>query len=378
MHFVIFISSLSSGGAERVAVNIAKAWSARGDKVTLITLAPIEMDFYTLDPQIQRIGLDLFRDSRNSFVGIWENVRRVWCLRRQLKRLKPDVVVGMGTSSNILAVLASLGLACCVVVAEHIYPPMFPLSPIWERLRRWTYPHASVVLALTDESRKWIKENCPGSHVAMIPNAIQLPLSDGKSRIEPEEILPDSRRLILAVGRLTHQKGFDFLIDAFCQIADAHLGWDLVILGEGEERQKLLAKIAYKGLLSRVFLPGTAGNIASWYERADIFVMSSRFEGFPCTLVEAMAHKLAVVSFDCDTGPRDIIRHEIDGYLVPSGDVTALAAKLDQLVGDEIIMKRYAELAVEVRERFSMERILKEWDNVIRDTKNILIVKKAR
>ena len=367
MNRAIFISSLSGGGAERVTVNNANAWIARGDKVTIITLAPITEDFYTLDPQIRRIGLNLLSSSNSSVSGVFANIRRVRSLRRILKKLRPDVLIGMETSANIIAVLANWGMPCCVVVAEHIYPPMLPVSSIWERLRRWTYPHASVVLALTEESCQWLIRNCPGSNVAVIPNAVQFPLLDGNSCIDPDQILPENHRIILAVGRLAPQKGFDMLVKAFGQIASSHSGWDLVILGEGEERKNLLSEISNMGLSNRIFLPGAAGNISQWYERADLFVMSSRFEGFPCTLIEAMAHRLAVVSFDCDTGPRDIIRHEIDGVLVTSGDVPALASILSQLIKDEVLLKRYATQAVEVRDRFSMDRILNLWDEVIGD-----------
>jgi glycosyltransferase involved in cell wall biosynthesis len=367
MNRAIFISCLSGGGAERVAVNIANAWIARGDKVTIITLAPVTEDFYALDPHIQRIGLKLSGRSSSSVSGIIANVRRIWCLRRELKSLKPDVFLGMETSASILAVLASWGMSCCVVVSERIHPPMMPVSAIWGRLRRWTYPHASVVLALTEESREWLIRNCPGSNVTVIPNAVQFPLLDGDSCIDPDQILPETRRIILAVGRLAPQKGFDMLVKAFGQIASSRPDWDLVILGEGEERENLLSAIASMDLSNRIFLPGKAGNVSQWYKRAELFVLSSRFEGFPCTLIEAMAHSLAVVSFDCDTGPRDIIRHEIDGVLVTSGDVPALATVLSQLVNDETLLRSYAAHAVEVKDRFSMGRILSMWDEVIED-----------
>jgi len=369
MNRAIFISSLSGGGAERVAANTANAWVARGDKVTIITLAPVSEDFYPLDSAVRRIGLNLLSSSNSSVSGVFANIRRVWCLRRELKMLKPDVLIGMETSANIIAVLANGWMSCCVIVSERIYPPMSLVSSIWWPLRRWVYPHASVVLALTEESREWLIRNCPGSNVVVIPNAVQFPLPDGNSCIDPDQIIAENQRIILAVGRLVPQKGFDMLVKAFSQIAGSHSGWDLVILGEGKERKNLLSEISDMGLSNRIFLPGSAGNISQWYQRAEIFVMSSRFEGFPNTLTEAMAHRLAVISFDCDTGPRDLIRHEVDGLLVTPGDVSELASGLSLLIKDEVLLKRYAARAVEVHDRFSMDRILNLWDEVIADIK---------
>jgi len=119
-------------------------------------------------------------------------------------------------------------------------------------------------------------------------------------------------------------------------------------------------------LETRVHLPGQAGNVSNWYQRADLYVMSSRHEGFPNTLIEAMAYGCAVVSYDCDTGPRDIIRHGDDGLLVgPVGDVPALASTLDQLMLDDEARQRMGQKAIDVRERYSVENVLRMWERVI-------------
>jgi glycosyltransferase involved in cell wall biosynthesis len=115
-------------------------------------------------------------------------------------------------------------------------------------------------------------------------------------------------------------------------------------------------------LEKRVFLPGLVGNIGEWYEQADLYVMSSRFEGFPNTLLEALSYGLPAVSFDCDTGPRDIIRHEVDGLLVSPGNVAALENALDRLMGDVALRQHFAKRAVEARERFSIERVAGMWE----------------
>lgn len=119
------------------------------------------------------------------------------------------------------------------------------------------------------------------------------------------------------------------------------------------------------GLTSRVYLPGNAGNMSEWYARANLYVMSSMTEGFPNALVESMAHGCAVVSYDCKTGPRDIIRDGVNGLLVnPVGDIPALASALDQLMGNDMLREQMEEDAKEVRERYSFESIMCMWDSL--------------
>jgi glycosyltransferase involved in cell wall biosynthesis len=168
----------------------------------------------------------------------------------------------------------------------------------------------------------------------------------------------------LAIGRLSKEKNFELLIDVFSRLAQEHVDWDLVILGEGSERQGLEAQVKAGNLGKRVFLPGRIGNVGEWYEQADLYVMTSRFEGFPNTLAEALSHGLAAVSFDCDTGPRDIIRHGIDGLLVPPGNSMELMSALGKMMSDSSLRERFASKAVDARERFSIEKIAYMWEKL--------------
>jgi glycosyltransferase involved in cell wall biosynthesis len=238
---------------------------------------------------------------------------------------------------------------------------------VWERLRRHLYSHLAAVTVLTGESAVWLKAHTYARRVPIIPNAVVWPLPIQSPRLDPVSVGIPGRKRLLAVGRLVSQKGFDWLITAFAMLAERYPSWELVILGEGPLRPALQAQVDAADLQQRVFLPGRVGNVGQWYEYADLYVMSSRFEGFPNTLVEALAHGLPAVSFDCDTGPRDIIRHEVDGLLVPLGDVAALTADLERVMGDVNLRLRLATRAVEARERFSMERIAGMWEALFKE-----------
>ncbi|MOA12786.1 4-alpha-N-acetylgalactosaminyltransferase [compost metagenome] len=203
----------------------------------------------------------------------------------------------------------------------------------------------------------------PGSRLAVIPNPVHWPLPRAEPLLAPATA--DGRKRLLAVGRLHADKGFDLLIQAFAALAPSHPDWDLVILGEGHERGALQAQVDQAGLASRILMPGRAGNVGDWYDSADLYVLTSRFEGLSNTLLESMASGLAAVSFDCDTGPREIVRDGIDGVLVrPNGDVPALCKALSDVMENDARRQRMAQAATDVRDRFSAARVLQQWQEL--------------
>jgi glycosyltransferase involved in cell wall biosynthesis len=364
-HIVIFIFNMCDGGAQRVTANLANYWADKGRVVTIVTLVPQIMDLFELHSAINRISLGLASESANVLIGLWQNMRRVIALKRVLRQIQPDIALGVMPTANVLLALAAWGLSCTRTIGtEHTHPPQQPLGYLWEFLRRHTYGLLNAVTVLASESKDWVKSNTNAQRVAIIPNAVTWPLLDQEPRIYPPHT---PRRILLAAGRLIELKNFNMLIDVFSSLAQKHSEWDLVILGEGSLRASLELQVLKLNLENRVFLPGRAGNIGEWYENADLYVMCSRVEGFGMTLVEAMAYGLAAISFDCDTGPRYIIRHEMDGLLVPPGYLTELTTALDRLMSDDLTRQRLAEKALEVRERFSMERIAGMWEKLFEE-----------
>lgn len=359
-HLVIVIHSLRGGGAERVVADMSAWCVERGHKVTVVTQAAADTDAYALHPRVGRHVLGTAGSSHGGFRGAAANLRRIVKLRRVLRRERPTVVLGMMTTSSILAIIAARGLPCRVFATEHTHPPSQRLPQIWQRLRRWAYPRACAVVALTGGTAQWIEQNVPGCRLAVIPNAVRWPLQDAEPAVTPPDRGP--RKRLLAAGRLHPVKGFDRLITAFSTIAQRFPDWDLYILGEGDCRDELEQQISDSGLHDRVFMPGRVGNIAQWYQNSDLYVLSSRMEGLSNTLLEAMAAGLAAVAVDCDTGPREIIRDGIDGVLVnPPDDEDALAAHLSDLMAHPEKRVALARRAVDVRDRFSMPRIMTLW-----------------
>ncbi len=167
------------------------------------------------------------------------------------------------------------------------------------------------------------------------------------------------------MGRLVPQKGFDMLLDAFSRVAGKHPEWSLKVLGKGPLKAQLEAQAELLGLKNRVNFAGTVPDPFPVLRESDLFVFASRFEGFGNALAEAMACGLPVISFDCPAGPSEIILNGMNGVLVPREDVAALAAAMDHLMSEPAARARLACHAPEVLQRFSLDRILGMWDEVI-------------
>jgi len=319
---------------------------------------------YPLEPAVKQTALQ--PDSSNIGKAPWHQLRRLMALRRFLKSNQPDLVVSFLTNVNVAALMASLGLGVRVIVCERIFPPLFSLSRVLNLLRRLTYPLAYRVVVQTQASQRWFAEALPRAHTTIIANPLVLPITETAPALPIDQLVDAQSRLVLSVGRLDEQKGFVDLIEAFATLGDVAKQWQLVVLGEGPQRRILADKIAELGLEDCVQLPGWAGNIAQWYRRADLFVLSSHFEGFPNALLEAMGHSLPCIAYDCPTGPADLIGDGCSGYLVPlaSGSL-GLADRMEKLMDNERLRQSFATQARSEVDRFADHRIFQKWSELL-------------
>ena len=381
MRITLVASTLGGGGAERVAVTMANYWAAKDWEVTILTtfrgdpssdyeLHPRVTHLHSGGEQVNNPVLDWpesapLIDFINSCAqserdALMPQATRILKLRRAILGTRPEVVISYLDFNNNCVLLATRGSGLPVIVAEQCDLNHNFIGEGWERLRRRLYPEASYVVVLTEESLSYFSA-VAGIRGRVIPNPLT-PLAVSSSAETPQE---KTGKTLLAMGRLSREKGFELLLSAFAVIAAKYAEWTLEILGEGPLRAHLEARVRVLGLAERVRIPGFTRHPFAVLRRADLFVMSSLCEGFPNALLEAMACGLAVVSFDCPSGPRHIIRHEVDGILVPPQDDKALAAALDRLMGDEAERKRLAGRAPEVVERFGVERVMNMWEELV-------------
>ena len=337
-------------------------WAARGWDVTLATFDDgSQPPFFRPEPRVRHVTLGIARKREGLVYSALNNVRRVVRLRQFVRDERPSRILSFMDSTNVLALVAARGTGIPVVVAERVNPAHHTIPSAWRLLRRIAYRWAFAIAVQT----RSIAEYFPASwreRIVVIPN----PFPEPPVRVPGAQEPAGSRRTIVAMGRLERQKGFDLLIRAFAAVASTRPEWDLLILGEGSERAALAAEIAQLGLASRVAMPGQDPEPLEALRRADLFVLSSRYEGFPNALCEAMACGLPVIAFDCPSGPADIVRHGVDGLLVPAEDVSALASAMTDLTGDAERRRVLGERATAVAARFSVERIAADWERVLR------------
>lgn len=362
---VVVVYSLGRGGAERVTVGITGAWARAGWDVTVITLTSAGSDYFAVQPGVRHIRVVVEPQSKGLVTSIVSNLRRIFALRRVLSAIRPDVALGMMSSSAILLAFAGFGLPGRKYGSERVYPPMLPLHPDKDKLRRYAYGLLDGVVCQTTEVAKWVALNTGAKDVPVVPNPISLPLPRYEPTIRPGDYISADSPCLLAVGRLSEQKQFDRLVATFARIAADYPSWTLVILGDGPDRDALEAQVRGLGMSERILLLGGCGNLEDWYRRADLFVLTSRFEGFPNVLLEAMAHGTPAVAMNCLTGPSDMIEDGGDGILVPSDDFEALEATLRTTMKDADLRARLAAAALGVNARFATSRVMAMWNRAL-------------
>lgn len=353
---LLFISDLGSGGAQRVLCRLAEHWSNAGRRVAVATLSSPDQDFFVLPANVQRRAINLNDRSRSPIGGLWRNVTRIRHLRRALRELRPAVAVAFVGPSAVLLVAAAMGTGIRVVAAERNDPARQSFGRLWDRLRRWAYRRADRVTINSTGAAVALSNIVEPDRLIHTPNPMPIPL-DG-----PRANIPNPS--ILAVARLHPQKGLDVLLAAFADLDRPT--WNLLIVGEGNERAHLSAQSQALGIDDRVLFTGAVPNPADYFRAADIFALPSRHEGTPNALMEAMSYGLPAVVSDASPGPIDLVANETNGLVTPNEDVAALTHALRRLIDDPALRETFgtaARTTMETRRR--NDDAFARWDAAI-------------
>jgi glycosyltransferase involved in cell wall biosynthesis len=374
--YILLVSAWGMGGTIRAAINLAGYLADHKEVEIVSTYRRREEPYFAFDPRVKVTALDDERpgatplhqrplravlrripsalyhpaDIRKHNHSLWTDIRLV-----RLLRGARGVMIGSRPGHNIL--VADLKVPGLVGIGlEQMNLRSHAKNLRKAMLRR--YQDLDGLAVLTEQDRQEYARAMDGTAPPMwrIPNTV--------ARVEPPRADLGAKR-IFAAGRYTAQKGYDFLIPAFAPVAAAHPDWELKLCGRGKDTEKLRALIAEHGLEDRVILDGPTDDVPGEMAQASIYALSSRFEGFPLVLIEAMSKGMACVAADCPTGPADIVDDHRNGLLVPARDVEALSAALMEMVSDEDLRRRCGDAAVETAERFTMAAIGPKWDAML-------------
>lgn len=356
MRVLFLVGSLRMGGAERVVSRLANYWAENGQDVCVATIREEASDFYRLDDRVNRVAFNLGYSVRHKHQRYIKYARTILATAKVIRQFKPDVVISFVTGMNFRALAVKPFFSMPFIISERTNPDKQKISARGVQIRRLIYGYADKVVFVSAgvmNAYPWLPEH---KKVVIYNPAISLPPADGNRHVE---------KSIAALGRLHPVKGHDLLIRAFETIAGQHPDWSLRIFGEGEFRDKLEQQIATSPVGGRIVLEGFTRSPEISLRSAGIFVLSSRHEGFPNALVEAMSMGLPCISFDCPYGPAELITHGKNGLLVPPGDVPALASALDTMIRDTKARNAMAAEAATVAKKLEIGAIAKEWEDLV-------------
>ncbi|CDN30871.1 Glycosyl transferase group 1 family protein [Mucinivorans hirudinis] len=342
-----------SGGQERIVASLANHYARAGHDVSIVCLFKSET-FFPLEQSIKVYEPTINRDGNNRFLYA---LKIIPYIRRTVRRIKPDTMLGVGEWFNPFTVLATLGLGYPLYLTDRMSPDL-RFGVVLDGAKKLFYRFSRGVIAQTSYAAQTIKRRTGVRNIIVIPNPV-----NAIKRTEAEK-----RNVIITVGRLSPEKGQEYLIRAFAKLGRED--WKLSLVGDGVSREKLKALVTELDVSDSVVFHGHKLDFVKELSEAEIFVLPSLSEGFPNALIEAMSLPLACISSDCTAGPRDIIEEGVNGMLVEPANVDALAAAMEKLMYDKTLRERLSKNACRVRDELNFETISLRYLKFITDDNN--------
>jgi len=352
MKLVILVYDIHfGGGVERVTVNMSNHLVEIGYQVTILSLSRCKpSNLFTID---NRVTIDYLNFNFENGFNLPQKIASVNKVNRYFRKCTDrTIILGIGTTypSLILALLfkrknlITIGCQhCSYVSAKHI----------WYFLRNLIYYRLDALVSLTKQDLPKLKNLNKNSFV--IPNSVSF---------FPEKPAQLKNKIILAVGRMDFNKGYDLLLDVFEKITLSHPTWILRIIGDGPLREKIILRVEASGLKDRVVILSTTNQIIHQYLQASVYMMTSRTEALPMVMLEAQACGLPIVSFNCETGPSDIINNGIDGYLIDDYNIDQMNLKVSELCADFDKRKKFGQNARKNVEKFLPDQVFNKWESL--------------
>ena len=357
-HIAILSSRLDlPGGIERAVINTANLFARKGHQVTLIILDETDKSFYPIDPTINIIQQPLsfgITPDGNMFSRKFRLLSDVLKLKKILREIKANIIISSEYPFTVAAVLSGAKTFSKIYSWEHHHHAWLQKNKFWSVLYRNACKRLNGIICLNKQESKYYQNFCP---VHVIPNCIENKAGQFSSC---------SKKQILSVGWLISRKGIDLMLVSAKTVLTKYPDWTWKLIGDGEMKQQVLDFIERENLNKRFILQLPDNNsIEPEYISSSLFVLSSRFEAFPMVLLEAMSFGLPCISFNCPSGPSEIITDNADGILAEKENTEQLSAAISLLISDDQKRKKMGELASSNILRFSPEEVYRLWQEKV-------------
>ncbi|HEX2607631.1 MAG TPA: glycosyltransferase family 4 protein [Flavisolibacter sp.] len=357
-HIVIVCSRLDlPGGIERAVVSTAHLLS-QTYQVTLLILDQVSNSFYSIDSSVSVVHEDLtfgIQIPGNFLSRKWKLIQDIRRLRNIIRLIRPDFIIGSEMVFSVSLVLAGARKYSKVLAWEHHHFLWLKPGSFWKALRSITYPRLNGIVCLNQREADLYRRL---GKTDVIPNFIY-------SKTTHSTL---SNKELLSIGWFIPRKGIDLLLAAAGIVLKQYPDWKWRLIGKGEMEEQVRDFTEKEDLGNQLLVEAPQSeDLDHQYVGSSLFVLSSRSEAFPMVLLEALSFGVPCISFDCESGPSDIITHGEDGILVPKENVPALADAIIQLIKEEEERKKMGEKALENIKRFSPEVILKKWQVLLNE-----------
>ncbi len=345
MNIVLVTPLLNVGGGQRYISILANHWAELGHNVFIIILRKSDV-FYKISDKVTIIQFTFGYSGiiNKMFVGL----RTGWKLRKIIKQIQPDFVLSILGTTNVLTIFSTFFLKTKIFVRDA-FSPTRETKFIEKYSRKYLYRFAYGVIAQTKEIKEFTENETGNLNVKVIPNpVVNIHLDKNIKR----------KNIVLNVAALMRRKGQRYLVEACSRINAAD--WKFVVLGEGQNRKNLEKLIVEFKVEDKFELMGSVKNVDQWLLESSIFAFPSSLEGLPNALIEALAAGLPCVSFDCETGPRDLIEDGENGFLVPVGDIDLLTLRIKELMNNAQLRDKFSTKAIESTDRLNVHKIANE------------------
>ena len=348
MKIVFLLSSLGSGGAERVVSLLANKMVAQGHQMEIICLKFNDV-YYQTDPRV-KVTLAM-KQTKN-------RLTEVFWLRKYLKKQNPDVVIPFTEGVYCFTILSLLGTGIPIIASERLDPAAMSITR--KILKRLLLPYADWLVVQTQNIKDYFPEG-----IQKKTSIIYNPVNDSVFNLPSLQGRAGERlNRIISVGRLYPQKNQEMMIRAFAKVADEFPDWQLVIYGEGPLRESLELIVESLEMKDRVLLPGRTEHVVEELRKSKIFCMSSDYEGMSNSMIEAICVGLPIVTTDV-SGVKELLDNGKNGVIVPCGDVDELSKTFLELMNNERLMEEYSKKSYSKRELFRIDSIVNQWEQLI-------------